>query len=718
MDWCLFNFYFCYKQQQEIMKTFLKLWCLITFLTIFKTYSQKIDWENAPRNPIGFKHKKEHFNLKGDIYASSGKIFDRNGNLTYNFGSFYYYDNNEKIIGNNYNDAFKYDDRGNIILFRYNSGSTNTYAFNTKNLLVNETNTYNEDKTYTYDSQNRIIKSVVNRKGVFYQEIDFTYNKRGKTLEVTLQYINQDGKPGNTFTYHYEDGYIVKEVLSSGTYTYKIEVDSKGNQIDFYETSKSTPKHFDTDNRYYSDINKPIKLELGYFISGTGETARKIITAYINGTRASDIVISKGVKPNEKVLYDGLTKTYYSIPNVIEENHTEATRIEAKKVLSKGNTCLSYVHDGMFINYVDGINNVKSREFAFLGPHMVDYRVEQNVGRTYVIKNYQNIKEQEIKEMNLFTTDTTSILYSRELVKDNFFIIVKGKHIDYKKARFEYLTNGNPVIFLEDKPSYVLLGFKDAKNEEILLGKLYEGELDKEASKTITSETTKIDISDYKCVEGDCKEGWGRVILNNISTDATFKNGAIDGVAYITYPNGSYYHGQYQNNNRHGLGFYMWENGNTYVGGWKDGKQHGLGYTTNKAGVITTGGLFEDGKLITETTTDYRSNKVNGNCTGNCIDGFGKYTYSNGDMYFGFFKNNQRYGVGSYFWNNKSMYIGAYILGGKRSGYGMYTYVDGSMFKGMFVDDKIDGLGTMKYQKTGNTLKGVYNNIGAKIKDY
>ena len=82
-----------------------------------------------------------------------------------------------------------------------------------------------------------------------------------------------------------------------------------------------------------------------------------------------------------------------------------------------------------------------------------------------MINNYQNIKEKEVKEMNLFTTDTTSVLYNRELEKNNFFIVVQGKHIDYKKARFEYLNNGDPVIFIDEKPTYVLLGFKNAKNK-------------------------------------------------------------------------------------------------------------------------------------------------------------------------------------------------------------------------------------------------------------
>ncbi|WP_375242451.1 hypothetical protein [Lacinutrix sp.] len=67
---------------------------------------------------------------------------------------------------------------------------------------------------------------------------------------------------------------------------------------------------------------------------------------------------------------------------------------------------------------------------------------------------------------------------------------------------------------------------------------------------------------------------------------------------------------------------------------------------------------------------------------------------------------------------NKSAYTGTYTLGGKRNGYGIYTYVDRSVFKGFFKDDKIDGLGVMKYNKSGDLVQGVFNNKGAKIKDF
>lgn len=682
--------------------------------------AQKIDMVNAPRNPIGFKHKKAHFFLRGDIYTSSGKIFDRSGNLIYNYGTRYYYNQNGEIIGNNYGDQCEYDSRGNIIKFQYKNGSLSEYTFNNKDLLIFEKTSYGEEKSYAYDSQERIVKIIVNKKGIFHQQREYSYSKKGDVLVIAIQYTNADKQPGFKGKYHYTDGFLVKEELSSGVYEYVVKRDAKRNKIDFYMANDPNAKHYKTFNRYFSDANKPAKLEYGYYIPNGKKNGKKLATVFINGKRASDITISKGVKPNEKVLFDGLTQTYYSVSNVQEETHSANTKMYVSNVLSQGKNMISYAHDGKFINYVDGQNKVKAREFAFLGSHMIDHRIEKTLGRTYIIYNYKNKKEQAVKEMNLLSTDENSIFYTRELEKDNFFIVVKGQHIDYKKARFEYLTSGDPVILIDNEPLYILTGFKNAKDNVVHKGRPYNGELDKKQTKaTVKTETTKKNSSaDFDCVKGDCKEGWGRVKVNGIITDATFKNSSIEGVAYISYPNGSYYHGQYKNNRRDGVGYYKWKNGNVYIGGWKDGKQHGLGYTMNKENQITSGGLFENGKLVTETTTDYIANKTTGNCTGNCEDGFGKYVYNNGDIYWGFFKNKQRYGVGTYLWKNKSVYTGAYTSGGKRNGYGIYTYVDRSVFKGIFKDDRIDGLGVMKYKTTGNVVQGVFNNKGAKVKEY
>lgn len=694
---------------------------LIAIFFITFIYAQKVDMVSAPRNPIGFKHKKEHFFLKGDIYASVGKIFDRNGNLTYNYGTRYFYENG-KITSNNYGDTIKYDANGNVILFQYNSGSTNNYSFNSKNLLIAEDNTYGDHKTYTYDSQDRLVKTILNRKGIFNQQRDYKYEKSGDSVIVKTQYTNEDRQLGFKGTYFYLNGHLVKEVLVSNTHHYVVERDAKGNKINFYTANDPNAKHIETYNRYYSDANKKQNIEYGYYIPGSDKTAKKIPAIYVNSIRVTDIEISKGLKENEKVIYDGLTETYYTLENLVDDNNTINTRIKVTNVMSNGKPHLSYVYNGSFINYVYGKNKVKAREFAFIGTHMLDYRIENNIGRTYVIENYKNKAENPIKEMKFLTADTSSIIYTRELEKDNFFIVVKGKHIEYKKARFEYLSSGDPVIFIDEVPLYILTGFKDAKDLEIKIGKKYNNELvleENNAVEQVISEVKKTSPSkEFNCVTGDCKNGWGRVTVNDIITDATFKDNAINGLAYISYPNGGYFHGQYVNNRRSGVGYYKWDNGSVYIGGWKEGKQHGLGYTMNSKNEITTAGTFENGNLIEDVSKDYNSGKTSGNCKGNCVNGFGKYSYSNGDKYWGFFKDGNRFGIGTYLWNNKSAFTGTYTTGGKRNGYGIYTYVDGSVFKGIFIDDKIDGLGVMKYAKSGDISQGVFNNKGAKVKDF
>ena len=53
--------------------------------------------------------------------------------------------------------------------------------------------------------------------------------------------------------------------------------------------------------------------------------------------------MSKDVKPNEKVIYDDLTQTYYSLKNIIPENHTLDTRIPVKNILISGQPYMNYV---------------------------------------------------------------------------------------------------------------------------------------------------------------------------------------------------------------------------------------------------------------------------------------------------------------------------------------------------------------------------------------
>jgi uncharacterized protein (TIGR02145 family) len=92
-------------------------------------------------------------------------------------------------------------------------------------------------------------------------------------------------------------------------------------------------------------------------------------------------------------------------------------------------------------------------------------------------------------------------------------------------------------------------------------------------------------------------------------------------------------------------------------------------------------------------------------CTdGNCKDGFGTYTYKNGDSYTGNFKGGLRNGEGTFTWANGNKYIGEY-LDGFRNGKGTFTWADGNKYTGQYKDGLRNGQGT-EYYANGEAYAG------------
>ena len=72
---------------------------------------------------------------------------------------------------------------------------------------------------------------------------------------------------------------------------------------------------------------------------------------------------------------------------------------------------------------------------------------------------------------------------------------------------------------------------------------------------------------------------------------------------------------------------------------------------------------------------------------GDCEDGQGTYTYSNGDKYVGKYKDDKRNGQGIYTFPNGNQYAGEY-KDDKKNGQGTFTFPNGEKYTGEFKDDK------------------------------
>lgn len=137
------------------------------------------------------------------------------------------------------------------------------------------------------------------------------------------------------------------------------------------------------------------------------------------------------------------------------------------------------------------------------------------------------------------------------------------------------------------------------------------------------------------------------------------------------------YDGAWVNKKAEGFGVMRWQNGDRYEGEWKDGMRHGQGSYSCKS----TGGKYEG--LYEK---DQKSGK-------------GKYTYSNGDWYEGDWLEGLREGDGVYTWmeskeKKEERYEGNWEKGVK-CGTGSFTYENGDVFTGPYKENNRQGKGQL-----------------------
>lgn len=95
-------------------------------------------------------------------------------------------------------------------------------------------------------------------------------------------------------------------------------------------------------------------------------------------------------------------------------------------------------------------------------------------------------------------------------------------------------------------------------------------------------------------------------------------------------------------------------------------------------------------------------------------DGYGVYTYSNNDIYKGYFKEGVRHGhgllrKGNFTTNSASVYIGEWI-GGKQSGYGVLDDIaTGEKYLGNWFECKREGSGVI-ITSEGTYYEGNFHN--------
>ena len=96
------------------------------------------------------------------------------------------------------------------------------------------------------------------------------------------------------------------------------------------------------------------------------------------------------------------------------------------------------------------------------------------------------------------------------------------------------------------------------------------------------------------------------------------------------------------------------------------------------------------------------------NCDGDCENGYGTYTYKDGNIYTGEFKNGEPNGQGTFTSVDGDISVGEFN-DGELHGQGTITFANGEIHTGEFNNDQLNGQGTVTFTN-GEKLVGIWVN--------
>ncbi len=151
----------------------------------------------------------------------------------------------------------------------------------------------------------------------------------------------------------------------------------------------------------------------------------------------------------------------------------------------------------------------------------------------------------------------------------------------------------------------------------------------------------------------------------------------------ITYPDGSSYKGEFENNLKNGKGVLKLSNGDVYNGYWKNNDIYGQGTYTKSNGDVFKG-TWTNGACGSGTLTTLNGDVYTGSWMNNKIRGQGKLVTKSGDRYEGDWVNSLMHGDGMCK-TDKHVYTGSW-KNGLPNGQGTSLYNDRTKLEGEFLD--------------------------------
>jgi len=322
-----------------------------------------------------------------------------------------------------------------------------------------------------------------------------------------------------------------------------------------------------------------------------------------------------------------------------------------------------------FAHFADGTYYQGS--FANIGGNYIYYVAEKDM--TYLLKDIRKFNNWGARSSSKLPKSTGHVYWCRVVESKSYHCIKEGKSIDYTNIKTEF--RGDDLVLKENGvDKYLFEGYKNTASYVF------------KPAKTLSSNNA---VSDSNCVRGDCQNGWGKMTYGEDHYDGFWKNGKKHGYGLYKWTGQGKYIGNWDNDIMKGYGVYIADNNDNIAGYYNNGQLNGLGFT-----VINDKweqGYYTNGKL-TSPHTFYSTGNETGCTAGDCQNKYGRFKWSNGDQFTGFFKNGKLL-MGTYTFASGDKYSGMFNSDNQFHGMGRFFFTDGAYYGGQWANGQYQGRG-------------------------
>ncbi len=322
---------------------------LLVLLLTFNSFAQKMDFINAPLNPVPNYSTVAQNNLKGNVFQSDYINFTRDG---------------ERLLSD---EAEKKKD---------------VIEFDAKKRIAKISTSYGSITTYTYDLKNRVIKEDYRHQHENWTK-DYTYTQVKDVLIVTEKKMAV--KRPYEIERHFKNGLTIQsQIKGKAPRKYHYEFDNKGNWIKSLATDINNKTLIDEvstrDIIYYDEYDQG--LNAISVVSQSFVSVLIVPKVYINNKLYRTPIARF---ENGFIFYDAFSKTYYiaaegyNSKNTVGQKHTvEKLSTGHKVVMLYDGKSMKIVENGIqdsdqkweainYLNFTIATDSISKKSFAF-GP--------------------------------------------------------------------------------------------------------------------------------------------------------------------------------------------------------------------------------------------------------------------------------------------------------------------------------------------------------------